>query len=274
MPSVPVQTYARVIDGKIVEWPVYKEYITRRGDPMSFYTPVVDNGPPAISPFEITSTKAVFVGNQVVVQYTVLAMPLDMLLAKAWGVNNMMEVLQPMSSTPVTAPDASKIDPALAAAIQTSVEDRVQQMLDDFAALKGYSNIASLCGYFNSTIPNFALEGKIGITVRDKTWAGLYAFLAQVTSGAASFIKSFSDVQAILPPMSWVPVITGNAPVKTGQTLTLTIANYDAAITYTVSAASGSVTQSGATLTYTAPAAAGTDTLTVNETTVSIEVQA
>lgn len=273
MSSVPVQTYARVIDGKIVEWPVYKEYITRRGDPMSFYTPVIDNGPPAIGPYEITNSQAVFLGGQIVIQYTVTDMPLDMLLAKAWGVSSMIEVLQPMGTAP-TAPDAAKIDPTLAAAIQTSVQTQVQQMLDNFAAEKGYSNIASLCGYFNSTIPNFALEGKIGLTVRDKTWAGLYAFLAQVTSGAAPFIKSFTDVQAILPPMSWVPVVTGNAPVKTGQTLTLTIANYDTAITYTVSAASGTVVQSGATLTYTAPAAAGTDTLTVNETTLSIVVQA
>ena len=273
MSNAAIQTYARVINGAIVEWPVYAEYITRRGDPMSFYTPVIDNGKPTPSPFEVVASKAVFAGTQVVMQYTVLPMPFDMLLAKAWGVNSMMEITRPMG-TSVTAPDASKIDPALSAAIQTSIQTQVQTMLDNFAAQKGYSGIASLCGYANSSVPNFAEEGKIGMEVRDQTWASLYSFLAQVTSGAAPFIKDFQDVMAVLPVMSWVPVINGNAPVETGQSLTLTIANYSPAVTYTVAASSGTVVQSSGTLTYTAPSTAGSYSLTVNETTLTIVVQA
>ncbi len=273
MSNAAIQTYARVINGAIVEWPVYAEYITRRGDPMSFYTPVIDNGKPTPGPFEVVSSKAVFAGSQVVMQYTVLPMPMEMLLAKAWGVNNMLEVTRPMG-TAVTPPDASKIDPSLSAAIQESIQTRVQTMLDSFAALKGYSGIASMCGYATSSVPNFAEEGKVGMAVRDQTWASLYSFLAQVTSGAAPFIKDFQDVAAILPPMSWTPVITGNAAVQTGQSLTLTIANYNSAITYTVAASSGTVTQSANTLTYTAPGTAGSYSLTVNETTIAIVVEA
>lgn len=272
MAANKVQTYARVINGKIIEWPVYKEYIERRGDPMSFYTPVIDNGEPAHSPFEATTSQVVFLGTQLVEQYSVFPLPLEMLLMKAWGAVNPSD-LNGFNDTSLPPPDISKIDPSLATAIQTSVQTRVQEMLDNFAAKKGYSSITSLCGYTTSAIPNFAEEGKIGMAVRDQTWASLYTYLAQVSSGAAPFIKNFQEVAKILPVMSWIPALDGNAPVQTGQSLTLTIVNYNAAITYTVSASSGTVTQSGHTLTYTAPGTAGDYTLTINETIVTIAVQ-
>jgi len=265
--------YCRVINGAIVEYPVYPEYITARGDPLSFYTLVQDVSKPAVGPYQYLSGYPRLLGNQAFMEYTVNDIPLQQLLAQAWGVPN-LSPLPGLNNQNLTPPVASSIDPGLVAAIQTQVENQVQNLLDSFAQQKGYTNMASLAGYYNSTVPTFKEEAAVGIAVRDATWSSLYTFLAEVQAGAKPFIKSFQDVMAILPIMSWSPVVTGNLNVLADSINTYTIANYNSAVTYTVAATSGTVTVSGQTITYTAPNAIGAAGFTVNGVNVVVNVTA
>ena len=210
--------YARVKNNTIVEYPVYESFIKARGEPVSFYTPVLDSEKPTPGPYQFVVGNAVLTGGQVIMQYSVADYSLDQLLAQAWGVKSPMELSMPgPNQQTINPPVVSSLDPVLLAKIQTQVEARVQQLLDSFAAQKNYTNMASLCGYFNSTVPSFAQEAQIGIKTRDETWSNLYTFLAEVSSGQKPLIKSFNDITAVLPVMSWASDTSG-ATGATGAT--------------------------------------------------------
>jgi hypothetical protein len=206
-------------------------------------------------------------------EYTVNDIPLQQLLAQAWGVPN-LSPMPGLNNQNLTPPVASTIDPGLAAAIQTQVENQVQSLLDSFAQQKGYTNMASLAGYYNSSVPTFKEEAAVAVAIRDTTWASLYTFLAKIQAGTVPFIKSFQDIVAALPIMSWSPVVTGNLNVLADSISTYTIANYNSAVTYTVTSTVGSVSVNGATITYTAPNVVGPAGFVVNGVNVNVTVAA
>lgn len=80
---------------------------------------------------------------------------------------------------------------------------RVQKTLDDFAKTRGYDDIRSLCTYSTSTNVKFRTEGERGIVLRDLTWDSLYDFMGIVGSGSIPYPFSWSNIEAILPPLTW-----------------------------------------------------------------------
>ncbi len=196
------QVYARVVNGKIVEYPVYPQYIAARGQTLAMYTLVQDSTMPEPGEFQYVSGTPTVLGSSVYMQYTVLDLPFESLLAMAWGVPNINQFSMPNAVIP-TPPAFSSINPALASQIQKSATARVQQLLDQFAQTKGYDSMASACSYSASTIASYAAEGATAIKLRDETWSSLYSYLSSVESGASPLPKSFADIQAKLPTLSW-----------------------------------------------------------------------
>ncbi len=262
------QIYARIENGQIVEYPVYSEIITARGDPFSLYTKVSPSSLPNYSQYQQLDQEPRVINDQVFMQYSVIDTPFESLLVQAWGVDTYEDI-----ATATTAPTVSALPVALTKAIQDSATNIVQNILDNFAKTKGYSGIASAASYFNSTIATFASEGNAAIYCRDLTWSRLYNYLNQVTSGAVPFVSSFDDILKKLPVLSWAPAPTysGPATIVPGTSNTYTIENYLAGEYYQVSAAYGIASISGNTVTLQA-GTVGSDVLYINNVAINISV--
>lgn len=87
--------------------------------------------------------------------------------------------------------------------VQESVVVATQARLDDFAKTRNYDGILSACTYAGSLIPTFKADGLYCCTARDATWAALYAFMAEVQAGIKPMPNSFTDVEPLLPVLSW-----------------------------------------------------------------------
>lgn len=91
----------------------------------------------------------------------------------------------------------------LAARLQADVVWQTQRRLDDFARTRNYDGILSLCTYAASSVPQFAAEGRYGVSARDATWAKLYAILAEVHAGTRPMPSSFVGIESELPQLGW-----------------------------------------------------------------------
>lgn len=87
--------------------------------------------------------------------------------------------------------------------IQTSIVAATQARLDDFAKTRNYDGILSLCTYATSSVTKFATEGQYGVNVRDLTWATLYTIMDQVQAGTRPMPTGYTDVEPLLPALSW-----------------------------------------------------------------------
>lgn len=83
-----------------------------------------------------------------------------------------------------------------------SVQQAVQQRLDDFARTRAYDGILSAATYAASAVPKFAAEGQYAVQARDATWAACYQIMADVQAGMRA-MPSVEDVLAELPALEW-----------------------------------------------------------------------
>lgn len=108
----------------------------------------------------------------------------------------------PVDSASYAAKVAAKTAQA-AQNLQSSIVTATQERLDSFTATRGYDGILSACTYAASTVPRFAADAQRCISLRDTTWAALYALLADVQAGTKPMPASFADVAPLLPVLSW-----------------------------------------------------------------------
>lgn len=97
----------------------------------------------------------------------------------------------------VTANQTAKLEQ-----LKTSIIQRVQSNLDNFAKEKNYDSILSACSYANSTNSVFKAEGELAVSLRDATWIAMYAILEEVQSGNR-VVESFSDIENDMPVLAW-----------------------------------------------------------------------
>ena len=87
--------------------------------------------------------------------------------------------------------------------LQTSVEERTQARLDEFARTKTYDSILSACTYATSAVPRLLAEGQYCVSVRDETWSVLYTILGEVEAGTRPMPEGFDDIESELPELAW-----------------------------------------------------------------------
>ena len=189
--------FARVVDGKVVEYPVYRIHIKNRAHPLSFYTPVVKTDPPAPDEFGTVDESLEVRSNAVHVVYTKRPLTLGEIL-RTFRVQNPEDPMGPMTVKPI-----SEIDPATVQHVYNLAGDYVSVKLDEFARTKQYKDFVHLTGYRYSAIPSFAAEAMRGYTLRDQIWASLLNYFTQVTTGAVPVPTSIADVDALIPAMTW-----------------------------------------------------------------------
>lgn len=189
--------FARVVDGKVVEYPVYRIHIKNRAHPLSFYTPVVKTEAPAPDQFGTVDESLEVRPDAVHVVYTKRPLTLAEIL-HTFQVQNLEDPMAPM-----TAKLISEIDPATVQHVYSLAGDYVSVKLDEFARTKQYNDFIHLTGYRYSAIPSFAAEAMRGYTLRDQIWANLLNYFTQVTTGAVPAPTSIADVDALIPAMTW-----------------------------------------------------------------------
>lgn len=87
--------------------------------------------------------------------------------------------------------------------LQLSVVEQTQQRLDNFARTRGYDGVLSACTYSDSLVQKFRDEGQYCLAQRDATWAKLYDLLQEVQSGTRPVPSGFSDIEPLLPVLTW-----------------------------------------------------------------------
>ena len=193
-----LDVFARVTDGKVVEYPVYRIHIRNRAHPLSYYHRVVDAGAPTPDEFgTVDQTLEVHPDNTVHVVYTKRPLTLSEIL-RTFKVQNIKD---PMAS--VEAKPISEIDPATIQHVYNLAGDYISVKLDEFARTKQYKDFVHLTGYRYSAIPNFAAEAMRGYTLRDQIWANLLGYFTEVTSGAVPVPTSIADIDAVIPNLTW-----------------------------------------------------------------------
>ena len=193
-----LDVFARVTDGKVVEYPVYRIHIRNRAHPLSYYHRVVDAGAPTPDEFgTVDQTLEVHPDNTVHVVYTKRPLTLSEIL-RTFKVQNIKD---PMAS--VEAKPISEIDPATIQHVYSLAGDYISVKLDEFARTKQYKDFVHLTGYRYSAIPSFAAEAMRGYTLRDQIWANLLGYFTEVTSGAVPVPTSIADIDAVIPNLTW-----------------------------------------------------------------------
>ena len=95
------------------------------------------------------------------------------------------------------------VDPRIAAELLAErMTAMLQGRLDAFARTRHYAHIASTVSYADSTIPQFAAEGRRASLLRDQTWAQAAAILADVQAGKRA-VTSEAELIAELPALTW-----------------------------------------------------------------------
>lgn len=192
--------YARVDEGKIVEYPVYLLHITNRAHPIDWYTQVKFETKPEVPEFHSLKEVPTLIGKEVVVKYELVPHTLDSILHRLF-------FPQPApGEAPVTEPVAvtyATIPPATVERIVTLTKALVQKRLDDFAALKNYDGILSVCSYGGSNNPMFKAEADVALAARDDSWLALYQYIGGVQAGVIPVPKSFQEIETALPVLTW-----------------------------------------------------------------------
>lgn len=189
--------FARVVDGKVVEYPVYRIHIKNRAHPLSFYTPVVKTEAPAPDQFGTVDESLEVRSDAVHVVYTKRPLTLAEIL-RTFQAQNPEDPMAPMAAKSI-----SEIDPATIQHVYSLAGDYVSVKLDEFARTRKYNDFIHLTGYRYSAIPSFAAEAMRGYTLRDQIWANLLNYFTQVTTGAVPVPTSIADVDALIPDMTW-----------------------------------------------------------------------
>lgn len=198
-----LDVFARVVDGKIVEYPVFYIHIKNRAEPLAWYTKVIFEHKPEVPAFCYAAEKVTLTLGNVVVTYEIKEYTFSNLIAqliRANEANNVTNITDP-NYTPVI--ELASIDAATMTQLAKKATEYVQGRLDQFANSRGYDGILSACSYKDSTNPAFAADAAIAIPKRDQAWTNLHAYLADVQSGVKPVPTSVQDITAQLPELVW-----------------------------------------------------------------------
>lgn len=196
------KVYAKVENGVIVQYPVLPIHILNNGTPLEWFTEVERDTLPEIPDFYWLqeSLKVLTPLNQpvrVVASYTLVAYTLSQIL----------DSLQKPSEMP-GMPSGIPMD---IADVPLETVNRVAQLatnyakdrLDAFVHERNYDSIATAVTYRDSAVPQFAHEANLAFGYRDQTYAALYQYLGKVQAAQVPVPIAVSDIEAILPVLSW-----------------------------------------------------------------------
>lgn len=199
--------FGRVIDGVIVEYPVFDYHIVNREDSFDQYTPAIVQKKPEIPAYfyvyQIPTLSEN--GDKIIVRYSdPVPYNVDALFSSI--PNNTQPHHVPASfSLPGETEDAVPLEVSdeLRHLIFQAVKERVQQRLDQFAQTRDYFNMLSAVSYENSTVAKHHEEAVCCKQLRDATWEALYKLQDDIATGALPFPHNWFEVEQSLPLLQW-----------------------------------------------------------------------
>lgn len=191
--------FGRVIDGKIVEYPVYRLHIRNRSHPLSLYTPVVKSPMPDQEPFT-TIEESVELGSDGLVHVLYKKRPLTLQeVLRMFRAENPSDPHSPPVAKPISEVDEALVDHAF-----EMLSDYLEDKLDAFAQTRKWKNFDRLVGFLNSTDVSFSNEARHANLLRDLSWKNLITYTEQVKSGAAPLPLTVAEVDSVLPELAWL----------------------------------------------------------------------
>lgn len=200
-PDNDLDLFAKVENGEVVEFPVYRLHIKNRAHPIHWYTPVIDAPKPDLQPFH-KHISSLTVGNHAVLQ-SYIQVPLTLPEIFAQLRPNRDPMLSPNQPQP-EPPSIADVDPALIEHVYSLVSDYATDKLNTFSKTRGYTSLDTLLGrYKNSSVPKLQAEALRGQHLLDQTWVSLLTFFDEVTSGTRPIPTSLEEIDALLPALTW-----------------------------------------------------------------------
>jgi len=192
----PQDVFARVENGQIVEYPVYRLHIENRSHPVEWYTPVVEVNKPEVPEFHYLTPTLTLKDGVVNVTYSVKAFDLSQLLAR---VNSSVMDLPGKSEVFI-----SQIDPKLADRIVNLTTNYAEGKLEAFIATRGYDSLNNLLSrYKDSSVAKFKLEANHVQGLLDALWSRLLAYYGEINTGVKPIPMSLSEIDAVIGEFTW-----------------------------------------------------------------------
>jgi hypothetical protein len=199
--------YARVINGEIVEYPIYLEHIKARGLPEFWFTKCETEEKPSVDEFSYAiQVPRVVDETRVVLGWTIQPMSLEQLLRKLpTNVEAQQQARRPIRPIVTDLPSE-----ALIAKIRTLTEDHVEALLNTFAQTRGYKDLERAITYIGDKNPVWDAEGKFCRDLRSDTWVQLQTYFGEViaTPQVKPWPNSWRDIASNLPPLVWPVEVT------------------------------------------------------------------
>lgn len=193
-PELDLDVFARVVNGEIVELPVYRLHIRNRAHPLSWYRPVIDVDKPELPAFSYYEVTHKVAETCVYASYKVIPYTLAQMLSQ------LTRQGRPGDNTP---PVIGDIDPIVINHIYGLVSNYATDKLNAFAAERQYDSIKSLIEYRHFSIPQLQAEGQRGFDLLQQTWAILLAYFNGVSTGVESVPTSITQIDNLIPALTW-----------------------------------------------------------------------
>lgn len=196
----PQDVFARVENGQIVEYPVYRLHILNRAHPVEWYTPVVEINKPEVPAFHYLTPTLTLKDGVVNITYTVTPFNLSQLLAKVNG--SVMD----MPGKPTVF--INQIDPSLAERIVSLATNYAEGKLEAFIATRGYDSLNNLLSrYTASTVPKFSAEANHVQSLLDALWVRLLAYYGEINAGVKPIPGSLAEIDVVIGEFSWSDLV-------------------------------------------------------------------
>ncbi len=182
--------FARVVDDKLMEYPVLYKHIVNREGPKSQFKQVVFGPKPSIDPQVQKLTETIeLVKGVPTVTYKAEDLSIDEILAFLWRDKETLT--------------AAQVPLAVFKKISQLTDALATKALDEFAQTRRYANIASLATYVNDPLEDNRNEALRGVALRSEFYAVLKQFEIDVASGARPVPKTFAEISVLFPELTW-----------------------------------------------------------------------
>ena len=200
------ELYARVKDGKIVEFPVMKLHIENRGHPLSWYVLCNVANKPSTEEFQyVRQVPTLNAEGGVDVTWGVQSYTLDQLL-------NRLPVVQQEGAPRRNGPVRPAPTEALINRIKELATERVQSLLDQFAGSRGYGtpvggpgSLESAISYIGDKNAAWAADGTFCKNLRSDVWSALFQYFSDVTASpqVQPWPADWQTIKSKLPALTW-----------------------------------------------------------------------
>lgn len=193
------EIYCRIVNGQVVEYPVYALHIRNRAHPFSMYTKVVFTTKPPLPDFAFYTEKLEVVNGIPLVTYGIAYKTLQTVLNELHQSNG----APTLPGEEPTPKPIEEVPPATMGRVVELAKQLVQDRLDNWAKTREYDGVLSAISYQTSTNPTRAEEGAKAVVNRDLSWDAMYAYMDKVMAKELPVPMKESEIVAQLPELTW-----------------------------------------------------------------------